>query len=84
MKNVNDSIVVFEDIDCLFQERKNNDDAKNMISFSAILNVLDGITTSDGQIVIMSSNFKNVLDKALIRPGRVDHIIEFDFMRKQK
>lgn len=83
MRNVsNKDIVVLEDIDCIFQERKSKDESKNMITFSAILNVLDGITTTDGQIIIMSSNYKKVLDKALIRPGRIDHMFEFDFMRK--
>ena len=68
----------------IFQERKSKDESKNMITFSAILNVLDGITSTEGQIIIMSSNYKNVLDKALIRPGRIDYMFEFDFMKKSE
>jgi len=76
------SILVLEDIDCLFQERKKNDEMKNMITFSSLLNVLDGMLTKHGLITIMTTNYKINLDKALIRPGRVDYILHFDFIRK--
>ena len=76
------SILVLEDIDCLFQERKKNDEMKNMITFSSLLNALDGMLTKHGLITIMTTNYKIHLDKALIRPGRVDYILHFDFIRK--
>ena len=76
------SILVLEDIDCLFQERKKNDEMKNMITFSSLLNALDGMLTKHGLITIMTTNYKINLDKALIRPGRVDYILHFDFIRK--
>ena len=78
------SILVLEDIDCLFQERKKNDDNKNMITFSSILNALDGMMTKNGLITIMTTNYKLNLDKALIRPGRVDYIMHFDYMKKSE
>ena len=76
------SILVLEDIDCLFQERKKNDNQKNMITFSSLLNALDGMLTKHGLITIMTTNYKINLDKALIRPGRVDYILHFDFIKK--
>lgn len=76
------SILVLEDIDCLFQERKKNDEVKNMITFSSLLNALDGMLTKHGLITIMTTNYKINLDKALIRPGRVDYILHFDFIKK--
>lgn len=78
------TILVLEDIDCLFVERKTNDTNKNMITFSSLLNVLDGLTSKEGLIVIMTSNFKNNLDEALIRPGRIDTIIHFDYITKEQ
>ena len=77
-----DSIIVFEDIDCLFQERKANDTNKNSISFSAILNCLDGLVCKDGLIVILTTNHMEKLDPALIRSGRVDRVISLTYMKK--
>ena len=41
-----------------------------------ILNILDGLVGGEGRMVIMTTNFIERLDKALIRPGRIDKIIE--------
>lgn len=37
-----------------------------------MLNALDGVASSDGRIVFMTTNYIERLDPALIRPGRVD------------
>lgn len=42
------------------------------VTLSALLNVLDGLLTPDGLIVIATSNHPEKLDPALIRPGRFD------------
>ncbi|XMA08461.1 hypothetical protein WAI453_001252 [Rhynchosporium graminicola] len=42
------------------------------ITLSGLLNFLDGLISQEGRIVIMTSNFAHKLDKALIRPGRID------------
>lgn len=46
-------------------------------NLSYLLNILDGLEEYPGRIIIMTSNQPDKLDKALIRPGRIDHIIEF-------
>lgn len=46
------------------------------ISFSALLNELDGIACSHGRIIIMTTNHVDLLDPALIRPGRIDFKME--------
>ena len=85
MSNVpEDTIVVFEDIDCLFQDRKPNDSAKNYVTFSALLNCLDGLVCKDGMIVIATTNHLNALDPALIRSGRVDKIITLEYIKKKE
>ena len=70
--------IIFEDMDCIFKERKANDEHRNQVSFSGILNALDGITTRDNMICFITTNYKQNLDSALIRPGRVDYIMRFD------
>ena len=42
------------------------------LSLSVFLNLLDGILETRGRILIMTSNHPEKLDKALIRPGRID------------
>ena len=66
-------------------ERVSNDaGAHSMISFSAILNTLDGISRKNKMVTVMTTNFKDRLDQALIRPGRIDKIIEFPLASEQQ
>ena len=78
------TILVLEDIDVLFEARKKNDENKSGISFSGLLNSLDGISHVDNQIIFMTTNCKMVLDKALTRPGRIDLDIEFKYSTKEQ
>lgn len=78
------TILVLEDIDVLFETRKKNDENKSGISFSGLLNSLDGISHLDNQIIVMTTNCKMVLDKALTRPGRIDMDIEFKYSTKKQ
>jgi chaperone BCS1 len=64
------SLVVFEDVDAYFEGRKNN--KEKGISFSMLLNCLDGIFSQSGTITIMTTNHPEKLDPALIRHGRID------------
>ena len=72
-----DSILVLEDIDALFVERKAGDANKSMVSFSGILNTLDGLARRDKQVTFLTTNYVSKLDSALIRPGRIDKIVTF-------
>lgn len=77
-------IIVIEDIDSLFESRKKNDDLKNSITFSGLLNITDGIAHLDKQIIIMTTNHPLVLDSALKRPGRIDLTMEFNYCNKNQ
>ncbi|OAA62971.1 BCS1-like ATPase [Cordyceps fumosorosea ARSEF 2679] len=86
-------IVLLEDIDTAglskTRETKKDDDDKEgggsdnaptgqgQLSLSALLNILDGVAAQEGRVLIMTTNHLESLDKALIRPGRVDMIIPF-------
>jgi SpoVK/Ycf46/Vps4 family AAA+-type ATPase len=50
----------------------------NQNNLSYLLNMFDGINECSGRIIIMTSNKPEVLDKALIRPGRIDIKIHFN------
>jgi chaperone BCS1 len=85
IKNIPEkTFLVLEDIDVLFNERKKNDGHKNNVTFSGILNSLDGITTKDGFICFITTNYKNLLDPALLRPGRIDKQLEFKAATKEQ
>ncbi|KAJ6016379.1 hypothetical protein N7540_010970 [Penicillium herquei] len=47
------------------------------ITLGSLLNELDGVSTKAGRILIMTTNRKDQLDSALLRPGRVDMEVEF-------
>jgi chaperone BCS1 len=47
-------------------------DSSSSVTFTGLLNALDGVASRDGLIVFMTTNHKEQLDPALIRPGRAD------------
>ncbi|KAI0112473.1 BCS1 N terminal-domain-containing protein [Nemania sp. FL0031] len=56
---------------------KTSKSGNGRLSLSGLLNILDGVASQEGRILIMTTNHIEKLDKALIRPGRVDMTIEF-------
>jgi len=81
VKNIEDkSILLIEDIDCLFNKRESTDDT--MLSFSNLLNVLDGLLYKHGSIIFLTTNHPEKLDHALIRIGRIDNIFELNYPSK--
>ncbi|XDG05769.1 hypothetical protein ABKA04_005384 [Annulohypoxylon sp. FPYF3050] len=48
------------------------------LSLSGLLNILDGVASQEGRILIMTTNHLEKLDAALIRPGRVDITVKFE------
>jgi chaperone BCS1 len=47
------------------------------ISFAGILNAVDGVAAQTGRLLFMTTNHKEKLDTALIRPGRIDYQVQF-------
>ena len=46
------------------------------------MNSIDGVRSQEGRIVIMTTNYKEKLDPALMRPGRIDELYEISFATK--
>lgn len=68
------SIMLLEDIDAAFTKRAQTDNQgyQSMITFSGLLNSLDGVASAEERIIFLTTNHVERLDPALIRPGRVD------------
>ena len=88
------SIIVIEDIDCenALHSRGENHSGQSPndkppinismseVNFSDVLNVIDGICSAHGRILITTTNHIEKLDPALIRPGRIDLKVEISFV----
>lgn len=72
----NNAIVLIEDVDSIFLENRKSKDHE--ITFSSLLNCIDGIHYKEGIITIMTTNHFDRLDEALIRPGRIDMRVNFE------
>ena len=48
----------------------------DQVSLSHLLNLIDGLIEMPGRRIIMTTNYKDRIDPALIRPGRIDLSIE--------
>jgi hypothetical protein len=89
-KNVsNGGIIVYEDVDCMSDiVLKRTEDVKEMsvndmvkveddrLNLSYFLNLLQECLTPDGSIDILATNFKDKLDPAIFRSGRMDLVLE--------
>lgn len=84
MSEIKDNdIILMEDIDAFFVDREATKDSN--VSFSALLNIMDGtMMKGNGTMMFLTANNPDRLDPALIRPGRIDHVVHFDYPRLQE
>ncbi|XP_074655204.1 mitochondrial chaperone BCS1-like [Tubulanus polymorphus] len=81
------SIILLEDVDAAFSSRdqeKSEIESKmyqglSRLTFSGLLNALDGVASAEARIIFMTTNYIDRLDPALIRPGRVDVRQKIDY-----
>lgn len=73
----NNSVLLLEDVDRIGFVK--NADSPTTLSFSTILNTLDGVASKHGLIVFMTTNNIDSLEKAFIRPGRIDVTMELGY-----
>lgn len=76
-------IVLIEDADCLQVMRDRGPEEKgkglSTVVLSDLLNVLDGLVASEGRLLIMTTNYRDKLDAALLRAGRIDREFHLDY-----
>jgi len=70
------AILLLEDVDAVFVNRDKGSGSKSGVSFSGLLNAIDGVASQEGRIFFMTTNHLERLDEALIRPGRCDVRVE--------
>lgn len=82
----NKRLYVLEEIDTLGNivlDRKNNTNDEEVlpgqINLGDILNILDGNNEYPERVIIVTSNYPELLDKALIRGGRMDVNVRFEY-----
>ncbi|KAI8626541.1 P-loop containing nucleoside triphosphate hydrolase protein [Xylariaceae sp. FL1651] len=82
-------LVLLEDIDAVGLKRQEEDPESwrgphaYKCSLSSLLNVLDGVASQEGRVVIMTSNLPDQLDDALVRPGRIDIKIHMGYITQR-
>ena len=75
-------IVLMEDIDSVKvthdreavtdKEDLSTDQDKGTLTLAGVLNAIDGVASKEGRVLFMTSNHADMLDAALLRPGRID------------
>ena len=64
------SLLLLEDVDAAFVHREGK--MAPPLTFSGLLNALDGVASTEERVVFLTTNHIERLDPALVRPGRVD------------
>lgn len=89
-KQAEKSVIFIDEIDSLGKKRKGMDASSNEEgdrTLNALLAEMSGFKDSEGIIVIAATNRIDVLDEALLRPGRFDRQIEIqlpDLVAREK
>ena len=92
-------VILLEDIDAVSSKRSTDAETEDSrqtsspsqggksacgrVSLSALLNVIDGVASQEGQVLIMTTNHITYLDEALIRPGRVNRKVKLGLTNKK-
>jgi cell division protease FtsH len=75
-------IIFIDEIDAIGRQRNNNNNMNSGGSeekdqtLNQLLSEMDGFNNNKGIMILAATNRRDILDKALLRPGRFDRIIE--------
>ena len=72
-------LIFMDEIDSIGSTRTESEGGENEVqrTMMELLNQLDGFEPSNRIKIIMTTNRIDILDPALLRPGRIDRKIEF-------
>ncbi|MFZ5954908.1 MAG: CDC48 family AAA ATPase [Nanoarchaeota archaeon] len=81
-RQVSPSIIFFDEFDSISKARGSSltDSTERVVN--QLLTELDGIEELEKVIIIAATNRKDLIDPALLRPGRIDSILELPFPDK--
>ncbi|OUU49682.1 MAG: hypothetical protein CBC12_07605 [Candidatus Puniceispirillum sp. TMED52] len=77
------AIIVMEDVDCLFGKMREKKE-EFCVTFSGLLNAIDGLQPAKGSVFVFTSNHPEKLDRALKRKGRIDLELKFSHCNKEQ
>ncbi|MEM0465304.1 MAG: CDC48 family AAA ATPase [Candidatus Pacearchaeota archaeon] len=82
-RQVAPSIIFFDEFDSISKARGSslNDSTERVVN--QLLTELDGIEELEKVVVIAATNRKDLIDSSLLRPGRIDIIIDLDIPDKK-
>jgi ATP-dependent metalloprotease FtsH len=79
-KKKSPALIFIDEIDAVAQKRNENfGNTEGMNTLNQLLVEMDGFDTDQQVVVIGSTNLKEVLDPAILRPGRFDRLIEIGY-----
>lgn len=84
-------IVLIEDVDATGTDAtkaepetdKSSSLLEDPMSLADMLNALDGISTPSGLMLFMTTNYPERINERLLRPGRVDYVLPFDYLTRE-
>eukprot|EP00347_Sterkiella_histriomuscorum_P019506 403341369 len=69
------SIIFFDEIDAMATQRGNDETSVSDRALCQLLNEMDGVESRAQVIVVAATNRLDIIDTALLRPGRFDRLI---------
>ncbi len=82
-RQVSPSIIFFDEFDSISKLRGSSMSDSTERIVNQLLTEMDGIEELENVIVIAATNRKDLIDPALLRPGRIDSIIELEIPDKK-
>ncbi|KAK9430540.1 P-loop containing nucleoside triphosphate hydrolase protein [Lipomyces doorenjongii] len=73
-RNASPSIIFFDEIDALSAARGHAETGGDRV-LTSLLNEMDGIESMGNVIVLAATNRPEIIDSALLRPGRIDRML---------
>ena len=73
--------VFIDELDAIAPARKDGSEELSQTMVATLLNLMDGISRTEGLLVIAATNRPDCIDPALRRPGRLDKEIEIGNMK---
>ncbi|CAI0432716.1 unnamed protein product [Linum tenue] len=70
------AMVFIDELDAIAPARKEGGDELSQRMVATLLNLMDGISRTDGVLIVAATNRPDSIDPALRRPGRLDREIE--------
>jgi AAA family ATPase len=74
-RSASPSIIFFDEIDAIASKRGDKGSHGNLNVLTTLLNEMDGIEELKNVLVVAATNKPELLDPALMRPGRLDNIL---------